>query len=74
MNILIVEDDLEERKSLVQQVQSLGYEVNTCIDAAEVGKTGVELGGGRQQKGDPIDYSVGIICHAKIGTQLADGD
>jgi pyrimidine-nucleoside phosphorylase len=44
------------------------------IDAAEVGKTGVELGGGRQKKGDPIDYSVGIICHAKIGAQLAAGD
>jgi pyrimidine-nucleoside phosphorylase len=45
-----------------------------AIDAAEVGQTGVELGGGRQKKGDPIDYSVGVICHAKIGTQLARGE
>jgi pyrimidine-nucleoside phosphorylase len=44
------------------------------VDAAEVGKTGVELGGGRQQKGDPIDYGVGIICHAKTGVQVAAGD
>jgi pyrimidine-nucleoside phosphorylase len=44
------------------------------LDAAEVGKTGVALGGGRLQKGDPIDYGVGIICHAKTGSQLAAGD
>ncbi len=44
------------------------------IDAAEVGKTGVDLGGGRQKKGDPIDYRVGIICRAKVGTRLAEGD
>jgi len=44
------------------------------VDAAEVGKTGVTLGGGRQKKGDPIDYGVGIICHAKIGTQITTGE
>ncbi len=40
------------------------------LDAAEIGKTGVELGGGRQKKGDPIDPGVGIICHAKVGAYL----
>jgi pyrimidine-nucleoside phosphorylase len=45
-----------------------------AIDAAEVGKTGVMLGGGREKKGDPIDYSVGIVHHAKVGDQLAQGD
>lgn len=44
------------------------------LDAAEVGKTVVELGGGRAKKGDPIDHSVGLICHAKIGLQVAEGD
>lgn len=43
------------------------------LDAAEVGKTGVELGGGRQKKGDAIDHRVGIICHAKSGAQLESG-
>ena len=45
-----------------------------AIDAAEVGRTGVALGGGRQKKGDPIDYGVGIVHHAKIGDRLAAGD
>jgi thymidine phosphorylase len=45
-----------------------------AIDAAEVGKTGVILGGGRAKKGDPIDYSVGIVHHAKVGDRVAQGD
>jgi pyrimidine-nucleoside phosphorylase len=45
-----------------------------AIDAAEVGKTSVDLGGGRQKKGDPIDYGVGIICHPKVGQGLAAGE
>ncbi|RME46264.1 MAG: thymidine phosphorylase [Caldilineae bacterium] len=45
-----------------------------AIDAAEVGRTGVALGGGREKKGDPIDYGVGIVHHAKIGDRLAAGD
>jgi len=44
------------------------------IDAAEVGKTCVAMGGGREKKGDPIDYSVGIVHHAKVGDQLKAGN
>ncbi|NJN83323.1 MAG: thymidine phosphorylase [Caldilineaceae bacterium] len=44
------------------------------LDAIEVGQTGVMLGGGRTKKGDPIDYGVGIVLHAKVGDELAQGD
>lgn len=44
-----------------------------AIDAAEVGKTGVMLGGGRTKKGDPIDYGVGIVHHAKVGDEVVEG-
>jgi thymidine phosphorylase len=44
------------------------------LDAAEVGRTGVDLGGGRAKKGDPIDYAVGLICQAKVGAHLGEGD
>ncbi len=44
-----------------------------AIDAAEVGKTGVALGGGRAKKGDAIDYSVGIVHHAKVGDPVEVG-
>jgi len=36
------------------------------IDAAEIGKTCVALGGGRIKKDDTIDHSVGIVHHAKV--------
>ena len=31
-------------------------------------------GGRRQKKGDPIDYGVGIICHAKVGMEVSAGN
>lgn len=37
------------------------------VDAAEVGMAVVELGGGRAEIGDPIDHSVGVIVHYKVG-------
>jgi pyrimidine-nucleoside phosphorylase len=44
------------------------------INAAEVGKTGIDLGGGRRQKSDLIDYGVGILCHVKTGSTVSEGD
>ncbi len=37
------------------------------IHAREVGETAVELGAGRAVKSDPIDHSVGILLHTKVG-------
>jgi pyrimidine-nucleoside phosphorylase len=59
--------------SLVETVAAPRSSFIAGIDAAEVGKTGVMLGGGRLKKGDPIDYSVGIVHHAKAGAQVQDG-
>jgi pyrimidine-nucleoside phosphorylase len=59
---------------LIREVESprSGYlkEINAC----EVGKTAVLLGGGRGQKGDPIDYTVGIVIRHKVGDWLKTGD
>ena len=55
------------RAKLILEVKTPrnGYlqEINAC----EAGKTVVLLGGGRAQKGDPIDYTVGVIVHHKVG-------
>jgi pyrimidine-nucleoside phosphorylase len=59
--------------SLIEMVAAPQSGTIAGLDAAEVGKTGVDLGGGRAKKGDPIDYAVGIICHAKVGDELAEG-
>jgi pyrimidine-nucleoside phosphorylase len=66
--------DLLPQASLVETVPAPQSGFIAAIDAAEVGKTGVMLGGGRTKKGDPIDYSVGIIHHAKVGDEVAQGD
>jgi pyrimidine-nucleoside phosphorylase len=37
------------------------------LNAVEVGEAVVELGGGRERKGDPVDHSVGVVVHYKVG-------
>lgn len=59
--------------ALVETVPAPRSGFIAAIDAAEVGKTGVMLGGGRTQKGDTIDYSVGIVHHAKVGDEVRQG-
>ncbi len=44
------------------------------IDAGQVGLTCVRLGGGREKKGDPIDYAVGIMHHKKVGDRVEKGE
>jgi pyrimidine-nucleoside phosphorylase len=43
------------------------------INALEVGLTSVDLGAGRARKGDPIDYAVGILLHAKVADRVEAG-
>lgn len=60
--------------AVVQPVlaQSDGYVER--LFAREIGLTCVDLGGGRQKKGDLIDHAVGILVEAKVGTQITAGD
>ncbi len=44
------------------------------IHARLIGEAAVELGAGRAQKGDPIDYAVGFIIHHKVGDVVEVGD
>ncbi|HZW02925.1 MAG TPA: thymidine phosphorylase [Anaerolineaceae bacterium] len=48
-----------------------GYLAN--IHAGIVGETAVKLGAGREKKGDPIDPSVGILIHRKVGDYVKNG-
>jgi pyrimidine-nucleoside phosphorylase len=43
------------------------------VNALEIGLTVVELGGGREEKGDPIDHSVGVLVHYKVGDLVQKG-
>ncbi len=39
-----------------------------------VGEASVDLGAGRTNKGDPIDLSVGLLVHQKVGNAIKPGD
>ncbi len=43
------------------------------VDSRAIGLAVVALGGGRQTKGDPIDYGVGVMVHAKVGDAVKKG-
>ena len=43
------------------------------IHARIVGETAVDLGAGRQKKGDPIDHTVGIEILQKVGDYVEEG-
>jgi pyrimidine-nucleoside phosphorylase len=44
------------------------------IHAREVGLTVMQLGGGRERKGDPIDHAVGVVLHHRVGDKVERGD
>lgn len=44
------------------------------IDAKEVGLSALHLGAGRYRKTDPIDYTVGVVVHKKVGEYVAQDE
>jgi len=44
------------------------------LGAIDVGHAALHLGAGRTAKGDTIDHSVGVVCRAKRGDVVAEGD
>jgi pyrimidine-nucleoside phosphorylase len=62
-------DDPEKlpRASIVEPVPAPQSGYLAGVDAAEVGLAVVDLGGGREEKGQAIDHSVGVLVHHKVG-------
>jgi pyrimidine-nucleoside phosphorylase len=46
----------------------------TRLGAVAVGVAALHLGAGRRAKGDPVDHAVGVVCRAKRGRRVAEGD
>ena len=59
---------------LIQTVTSPHGGYLAEINAREIGEATVLLGGGREQKGDPIDHSVGVVVAHKVGDLVKTGD
>jgi len=43
------------------------------VNALEVAYAALELGAGREKKGDPVDHAVGVIAHLKVGDEAKRG-
>ncbi|MGD2144121.1 MAG: thymidine phosphorylase [Anaerolineae bacterium] len=59
--------------SIIEAVAAPRSGYLAALDAAEVGLAVVELGGGREEKGQPIDHSVGVLVHSKVGGLVQKG-
>ena len=46
----------------------------THMVAADIGRAVTLLGGGRMQKGEPIDFSVGVVMQCQLGSKVKKGD
>ncbi len=68
-------DDPEElpRASIVEPVPAPRSGYLAGVHAAEVGLAVVRLGGGREEKGQAIDHSVGVLVHHKVGDLVQKG-
>jgi pyrimidine-nucleoside phosphorylase len=66
--------DLLPHAAVVEDLASPRAGAIAGLNALEVGRTAVLLGGGREKKGDPIDYAVGVVLHKKVGDRVAAGE
>ncbi|MFQ5942844.1 MAG: pyrimidine-nucleoside phosphorylase [Anaerolineales bacterium] len=71
---LVDEPERLPKAEYVKTVPALQSGFVETIDAAEIGRTSVGLGGGRAVKSDTIDHAVGLIVHRKVGDEVAAGD
>lgn len=62
------------KAKLKREVKSPQSGYLTEIDACIAGETSVILGGGRAQKEDSIDHTVGIVVEHKVGDEVNAGD
>ena len=69
-------DDIDKLPvaNFVDTVPAPGNGYVAGVNARVVGETAVLLGAGRAEKGAPVDHSVGIVVHKKVGDTVKEGD
>jgi pyrimidine-nucleoside phosphorylase len=58
---------------VVHEVRAAGAGYVSRLGAIRVGKAALHLGAGRRTKEDRIDHSVGVVCRAKRGERVENG-
>ena len=62
------------KASIVETISATQSAYIQQINAQQVGMASVDLGAGREKKGDPIDHAVGLIVHVKVGDAVIPGE
>lgn len=70
----IFDTDRLPKASIVYDVTANEESYVASINSEEIGNTSLILGGGRRNKSDIIDLSVGIILHKKVGDYVKAGE
>ncbi|MGH3111144.1 MAG: thymidine phosphorylase, partial [Gaiellaceae bacterium] len=65
--------DALPKAPVVREVIAPRAGIVTRLGALKIGIASLELGGGRRAKGDEIDHAVGVVCSAKRGQTVEQG-
>jgi pyrimidine-nucleoside phosphorylase len=65
--------DALPRAPVVREVAAPRAGIVARLAALEIGIASLELGGGRRTKDDEIDHAVGVVCSAKRGQTVEEG-
>lgn len=61
------------RAQIIETVEAEDAAHLAGMEADQIGMAVVELGGGREKKGEPIDHRVGVVMHVEIGDPVEPG-
>ena len=65
--------DALPRAPVIREVKAPRAGIVTRLAALPIGVATLELGGGRRTKDDEIDHAVGVVCSAKRGQTVEEG-
>ncbi len=66
--------DVLPEAAVVREVRARQAGTVVRLGALAVGLAALRLGAGRRTKDDPVDHAVGVVCQAKRGDSVAEGD
>ncbi len=74
-DVSVVEDPTQlPRAKYIEAVSSPSTGWVAGVHAMEVGLTALDLGAGRERKGEQVDHAVGVVVHKKVGDPLQEGE
>jgi len=74
-DVSVVEDPTQlPRAKYIEAVSSPSTGWVAGVHAMEVGLTALDLGAGRERKGEQVDHAVGVVVHKKVGDPLREGE